>query len=109
MSTHTILLPIVADHPAFAGHFPGMPIVPGVVLLDEALCAIATATGLALDACQVSSVKFLSPVRPGEQVALQYAVLATGAIRFDLSSGERRVATGTVRPHADAERAESPA
>ena len=32
---HSIGIP--ADHPAFAGHFPGIPILPGAVLLDETL------------------------------------------------------------------------
>ena len=29
-----------ADHPSFAGHFPKFPVLPGAVLLDEALQAI---------------------------------------------------------------------
>ncbi len=28
-------LTIAADHPAFAGHFPGMPLLPGAALLDD--------------------------------------------------------------------------
>jgi 3-hydroxyacyl-[acyl-carrier-protein] dehydratase len=90
-------LPIAPDHPAFAGHFPGTPIVPGVVLLDLALVAIGTALGQELSACHINSVKFLSPVKPGEPVQLRYEAQASGAIRFDLSSGERKVASAVVR------------
>jgi 3-hydroxyacyl-[acyl-carrier-protein] dehydratase len=42
-----IPLAIAVDHPASAGHFPGSPVVPGVVLLDEAMFVVAAATGLA--------------------------------------------------------------
>lgn len=90
-------LPVAPDHPAFAGHFPGMPIVPGAVLLDEALHAIGRLLGTDMSACQISSVKFLSPVRPGEPVALQYETASNGAIRFDILSDERRIATGSIR------------
>lgn len=93
MITHTHLT-IAADHPAFAGHFPGTPIVPGVVLLDETLHAI----GLAMQACQISSVKFLSPLGPGESVVIQHETLANGSIRFDIMAGTRRIATGSIAP-----------
>jgi 3-hydroxymyristoyl/3-hydroxydecanoyl-(acyl carrier protein) dehydratase len=36
---------IEPDHPALDGHFPGRPVVPGVVLLDEALAAVAREAG----------------------------------------------------------------
>ena len=95
MITQTAL-PIDFDHPAFAGHFPGNPIVPGVVLLDEALQAIAGITGLPLSTCELRSVKFLSPLTPGVAVVMLSEVLANGSIRFDILADQRKVATGSV-------------
>ena len=95
MITYTAL-PIDAQHPAFAGHFPGAPIVPGVVLLDEALHAIACATGASLAACELRAVKFLSPLAPGVAVMLVTEVLANGAIRFEILADQRKIATGSV-------------
>ena len=101
MTTHRMPLLIAPDHPAFAGHFPGAPIVPGVVLLDEALHAIGTLAGTDLSACQISSVKFFSPVRPGEPLQVQVDMLNNGAIRFDIVRDEPKdagkVATGSIR------------
>tara|TARA_R110002050_G_scaffold1244_4_gene8659 strand:- start:91944 stop:92264 length:321 start_codon:yes stop_codon:yes gene_type:complete len=87
---------VPADHPAFAGHFPGNPTVPGVVLLDIALHAITTATSIDLAICEISSVKFLSPVLPGEHIYIQYTVLESGSIRFEILSDTRKIATGRV-------------
>lgn len=84
------------DHPAFAGHFPGTPILPGVVLLDTALQAIANANGIALDRCQISSVKFLSPANPGEALEIQHAISANGTIRFDIVAGMRKIVNGSI-------------
>jgi 3-hydroxymyristoyl/3-hydroxydecanoyl-(acyl carrier protein) dehydratase len=98
MSVASLPLPLAHDHPAYAGHFPGMPIMPGVVLLDEALHAIGQAMNADLSSCRINAVKFLSPLKPGEPVRVDYEALATGAVRFDIVSGERKVATGSVRP-----------
>lgn len=87
---------VPVDHPAFAGHFPGAPTLPGVVLLDTALHAIAAATGAALDICEISSVKFLSPVSPGEELVIQHTILASGTIRFDIVAGSRKIASGSI-------------
>ena len=84
------------DHPTFSGHFPGTPTLPGVVLLDTALHAIAAATGTALDICAINSVKFLSPVSPGEALIIQHTVLASGTIRFDIVAGLRKIASGSI-------------
>ncbi|MGB4810856.1 MAG: hypothetical protein WBP13_00030 [Methylophilaceae bacterium] len=88
------------DHPAFAGHFPGMPILPGVVLLDIALLSIANARGLALDSFEISTVKFLSPVNPGETLSIEHTISAKGTINFDILVEDRKVATGSFVPES---------
>ena len=97
---------IAPDHPAFAGHFPGRPIFPGVLLLDAAvhtaLQAIHTCSSSdssedhANNICQISAAKFLSPVSPGETLTITCTTAASGSMRFDISSGSRKVATGTL-------------
>jgi 3-hydroxymyristoyl/3-hydroxydecanoyl-(acyl carrier protein) dehydratase len=89
---------IPADHPAFAGHFPGMPIVPGVVLLDAAMRAITTATGLDLGACRLDAAKFLHPAGPGTALRVEYESREDGTIRFDIWSADSRIATASLRP-----------
>ena len=91
-----LALTIAADHPAYAGHFPGQPILPGVVLLDEVLLALAALQGRAAAPAQIKSAKFLSPVQPGESLHLDYASTAAGVFRFELKAAERVVASGVV-------------
>lgn len=91
-----ITFTIPADHPALPGHFPGHPIVPGVVLLDQAIRRIGAALNRSLDACRLSSAKFLSPAAPGVPLALAFETTASGAIRFTVRAGEREVASGVL-------------
>ena len=99
---HETLLTIAADHPAFAGHFPGTPIVPGVVLLDEVLFAIESTGEVRPAECTIASAKFFRPVRPGARLTLRHEAQANGSIRFDISEGAHKVASGSIVPRATA-------
>lgn len=54
---------VPADHPCLAGHFPGNPVVPAVVLLELVAEAARAALG-DVRIVAVRSAKFLVPVLP---------------------------------------------
>lgn len=85
-----------ADHPAALGHFPGNPVIPGAVLLDESLRAIESGLDLRLSPCRVKSVKFIAPVRPGDRVVIEFSRSAAGAIHFTCMRGDQPVIKGEV-------------
>jgi 3-hydroxymyristoyl/3-hydroxydecanoyl-(acyl carrier protein) dehydratase len=88
------------DHPASQGHFPGDPIIPGAVLLSEALLAIEAGTGARLAPFLVSSAKFPHPARPGDRVLIEISRTPGGGVRFACTVQERVVLTGQVTCHA---------
>lgn len=88
------------DHPAFAGHFPGHPIVPGVLLLDRAILFAGQLSGNSSGRWQVGNCKFLSPVGPGETLLFTLRPKPGGAVAFTLRAGSREVASGSLTPHA---------
>jgi 3-hydroxyacyl-[acyl-carrier-protein] dehydratase len=89
-------LEIPATHPAFAGHFPGFPLLPGAMLLDEMLRVIEEARGIDLRNWQVASAKFLSAVRPSETLVLEHEATIAGSIRFTIHVDDRKVASGAL-------------
>ena len=98
---------VPVDHPAFAGHFPGRPIVPGVVLLDQAIRFAETTLGHPIARWQIGNAKFQSPVGPGEVLTFTLDPKANGALTFTVRAGERAVASGSLAP-APAVRGEKP-
>lgn len=92
---------VPAGHPAFPGHFPGRPIVPGVVLLDQAILFAEKLLGQAGAHWQIGNAKFLSPVGPAETLVFALQTTPRGSIAFTVKSGERDVASGSLtRPAA---------
>ena len=90
-------LDIAVDHPAFAGHFPGRPMLPGVALVAEAMEAAAADPALARaigPAPRLSVVKFLAPVEPGARLEIALRLEATDGRVQHRQRGGRTVATG---------------
>lgn len=85
---------IPADHPSLPGHFPGRPIVPGVVVLERVLEAIEASHG-PLGALRLPQVKFAQPLLPGESAQ----ILLSGEAprwRFKVLRGDMLLASGEV-------------
>ena len=96
--SHSVEIIFAPDHPAAQGHFPGNPIIPGAVLLDEVLGAICASTSREADAFEILSVKFLRPVRPGSRLTLRWDNGASGQIKFQcLLAPDQPAASGTLR------------
>jgi 3-hydroxyacyl-[acyl-carrier-protein] dehydratase len=96
------LFTVPHDHPALPGHFPGQPVVPGVVVLDAVLAAIA-AEGHAVGALRLPQVKFVQPLLPGVEarIVLDAQAVAEGApprwkFRVERTADDAALASGEV-------------
>ena len=104
------------DESFYAGHFPGNPVVPGVILVE----ACAQAAGLALatrtdsiptaarppSLAKIITMKFRAPVRPREQLEVEAIVTTrfenSGAVEVVLRRGGASVAEGALAIHLGA-------
>ena len=96
MNGHAISI-FETEHRSSLGHFPGNPIIPGAVLLQQVVARIGVEhPGLICRA--VISAKFLRPVRPGDTIAIDWKASATGDIRFTCQVAHNTPAvTGVLR------------
>ncbi|MCZ7566330.1 MAG: hypothetical protein M5U08_23100 [Burkholderiales bacterium] len=100
MRADRITFSIAPDHPALPGHFPGDPVVPGVLVLAHVQAALAARRG-PLRLTGVPQAKFLAPLVPGEPCTIVFAHTSAGETRFECTSGARSVARGVLRFAAD--------
>jgi len=92
-----------ASDPMFRGHFPGDPVVPGVIL-TEALAQLSGIVsgnaGRALRLAAIKSMKFPAAARPDEEIALsaKFSGAVGGLIQcaVEARAGDRLVAEGVI-------------
>lgn len=89
-----ITLSISETHPSLAGHFPGNPIVPAVVLLDELLGRVS---GLHPDLHirRLKQVKFMQPTLPGDLIKVHLSS-TVAAVRFQAYREDDLVFSGEL-------------
>jgi 3-hydroxyacyl-[acyl-carrier-protein] dehydratase len=89
--TYETRLTVAAEHPSLPGHFPGAPIVPAVVILDE----VAAALGHWRSDVQITGipiVKFVAALKPDQSFSI---VLSTRQVENEVDFS-CRVETRTV-------------
>jgi 3-hydroxyacyl-[acyl-carrier-protein] dehydratase len=59
-------------HPCYAGHFPGQPILPGVLLLQRVMALAQSQLANPLKNFSLVNVKFLAPVLPGARLSVDF-------------------------------------
>ena len=82
------------SHPSLPGHFPGAPVVPGVVVLERVFAAIEAVHG-PVGATRLPQVKFVQPLLPGEEADIVVEGEAP-RWRFRVLRGEVLIAGGEV-------------
>lgn len=85
---------IAAEHPCLAGHFPGDPVVPGVIVLERVMEAVAADCE-----CSVSAIKrckFVSPLRPEQPCTIEWEAQGD-SVRFICSHMDGVLAKGLLQ------------
>lgn len=101
---------VTINEPFFAGHFPGAPIMPGVLIIE----AIAQAGGALLLTevgdrenklmvfTSIERAKFRKPVVPGDQLRLEVKVIGWRAVRNMVAARMEGIASVDGRKVAEA-------
>ena len=95
--TFEVLRLIHADHPSLPGHFPGAPLIPGVVILDEVVAALEEWRQDSELSC-VRRVKFLAPLKPEQPFTISLFATSkdAGEVSFCCRAEERVIVEGRL-------------
>ena len=88
---------VAADNPWLEGHFPGLPILPGVVQIGWAVHFAGALCGFEGGVSALEQVKFKRPIRPGARLTLHLKPdAATRKLRYEFRDAEFIYSSGTL-------------
>jgi 3-hydroxyacyl-[acyl-carrier-protein] dehydratase len=97
-------LRIDASHPSLPGHFPGRPIVPGVLLLDQVISRAERWLGHRLSIAALAQAKFTQPLLPNEEATLSLTYSEPEPepepepeLKFEIYKDSDRIAQGSFK------------
>jgi 3-hydroxymyristoyl/3-hydroxydecanoyl-(acyl carrier protein) dehydratase len=96
----TASIRVAKDHPALAGHFPGRPVVPGVLVLDRLLEAAEAQLGRALRVAGLTHAKFPAPLLPEEEARASFQI-DDCRLDFEIEHDGRLIARGVFQLAAE--------
>jgi hypothetical protein len=93
-----LLLHIGDDLAQLGGHFPGLPIVPGVAQIDWAVKLAARHLGLGIEVAQWFQIKFRRVMAPGVEVTLTLGLnRMRDKLAFEYRAGAEMLSSGSIR------------
>ena len=69
-----VVIKLNPNHPIFAGHFPGQPVLPGACLLQMVKETMQNFTGEELQLVKANHLKFISIIDPSKNNILEMAL-----------------------------------
>lgn len=87
--TVTLRVPVATATDVLAGHYPGFPILPGVLIIDCLRQALAAASGAAVRLTTIERMRLVNPLLPGDE--LTFTATASGRAGSDRTAFGRGI------------------
>lgn len=71
---YELRVPVQAAAQLMAGHYPGVPIMPGVLVVDCLCQMVARLYGETMRVAAIERIRYLNPLLPGDELRLEATV-----------------------------------